>query len=257
MDQSVKLSKCDCPQISEQVDEMRNKPYRALVGCLLYIALCTRPDIGFAVSRLIRFPDNPGLKHWRSAIQVLRYLKTTSKLGIGYTGGKSSVTLEGYADADLGNDPDDRRSVSGVIVRINDGPVMYKAKARSSVALSSIEAEYMALSNATQDGVWVRQLLRNLGTAVHAPILTKEDNQGAIALSKNAGYSARTKHTNIHHHYIRERIADQQVVVEYKETQHQLADIMTKQLSTPRFVYLRDRIVTPPFNNDDDSLPGV
>ncbi|OWY90505.1 polyprotein [Phytophthora megakarya] len=124
---------------------MRSKPYRSLIGCLLYITTCTRPDVAYVVTQLSRFLDNPGLEHWRAAIRVLRYLKTTREFGIVYDRGSGGIKAEAYTDADWGSNIDDRRSVSGVLVMIGNAPVVFKSKFQRTVALSSAEAEYMAL----------------------------------------------------------------------------------------------------------------
>lgn len=138
---------------------------------------------------------------------------------------------------------DDRRFVSGILICFNFGPIVYRAKAQPSVVLSSVEAEYMALSAAAQEVVWVRLLLHDMGANIAAPTTILEGNQGAITLSKNTGYSARTKHIDIRHHFVRERIAAGQVTVQYVQTESQMADILTKTLSTKRFIFLRDTLV--------------
>jgi hypothetical protein len=123
---------------------MRSKPYRSLIGCLLYITTCTHPDIAFVVTQLSRFLENPAQQHWNAAVHVLCYFKSTSQHGIIYQGGTGSVTLKGYSDAYWGTNLDDRRSVSGVIVMIGNAPVVFKSMFQRTVALSSAEAEYMA-----------------------------------------------------------------------------------------------------------------
>ncbi|KAI9907671.1 hypothetical protein PsorP6_002969 [Peronosclerospora sorghi] len=105
---------------------MRLRPYRSLIGCLLYITTCTRPDVPYMVTQLSRFLENPGLLHWKAAIRVLRYLKTTREYGILYQGGTGTVTVEAFSDADWGTNIDDRRSVSGVLVMIGNAPVVFK-----------------------------------------------------------------------------------------------------------------------------------
>ncbi|GMF57113.1 unnamed protein product [Phytophthora fragariaefolia] len=132
---------------------MRLKPYRSLVGCLLYITTCTWPDIAFVVTQLSRYLENPGQQHWNAAVRGLRYLKSTHQHGIAYQGGTGSVTLKAYSDADWGTNLDDRRSVSGVMVMIGNAPVVFKSKFQRTVALSSAEAEYMALSLCSRSSV--------------------------------------------------------------------------------------------------------
>ncbi|GMF31993.1 unnamed protein product [Phytophthora fragariaefolia] len=172
---------------------MRSRLYRSLVGCLLYITTCTRPDVAFVVTQLSRFLENPGLQHWKAAIRVLRYLKSTRGHGIVYQGSSGKVTVEAFTDADWGSNTDDRRSVSGVMVMIGNGPVVFKSKYQRTVTLSSAEAEYMALSLYVQEVLWTRSMLKDMGKEQEDATQIWEDNQGAIVLAKNAGYHARTK----------------------------------------------------------------
>uniref|UniRef100_A0AAV1VDZ4 Polyprotein n=1 Tax=Peronospora matthiolae TaxID=2874970 RepID=A0AAV1VDZ4_9STRA len=236
----LKLSKSQSPATDEERRKMQSRPYRSLIGCLLYITTCTRPDISFVVTQLSRFLENPGAQHWNAAIRVLRYLKTTRQHGIIYKGGTGSVTAEAYSDADWGSNLDDRRSVSGVMIMIGNAPVVFKSKFQRTVALSSAEAEYMALSLCVQEVLWTRAILTDMGMVQMNATQIWEDNQGAIALAQNAGYHARTKHVDIRHHFIRETMEDGTVAVAYVDTKHQLADILTKALGSKTFKFLRD-----------------
>ncbi|KAE8995982.1 hypothetical protein PR002_g19461 [Phytophthora rubi] len=220
--------------------QSRTQCGRNLIGCLLYITTCTRPDIAFVVTQLSRFLENPGQQHWNAAVRVLRYLKSTRQHGIIYQGGTHSVTLKAYSDADWGTNLDDRRSVSGVMVMIGNAPVVFKSKFQRTVALSSAEAEYMALSLCVQEVLWTRAMLTDMGTLQRNATTIWEDNQGAIALAQNAGYHARTKHVDIRHHFIRENVKRGTVKVEYVDTKNQLADILTKALGTKTLKFLRD-----------------
>jgi hypothetical protein len=192
----LKLSKSQSPGTKAERDAMRSKPYRSLIGCLLYITTCTRPDIAFVVTQLSLFLENPGKQHWNAAVRVLRYLKSTRQHGIIYQGGTGSVTLKAYSDADWGTNLDDRRSVSGVMVMIGNAPVVFKSKFQRTVAVSSAEAEYMALSLCVQEVLWTRAMLTDMGALQRNATTIWEDNQGAIALAQNAGYYARTKHVS-------------------------------------------------------------
>uniref|UniRef100_A0AAV1UBQ4 Polyprotein n=1 Tax=Peronospora matthiolae TaxID=2874970 RepID=A0AAV1UBQ4_9STRA len=234
----LKLSKKQSPTTDVDRAEMQSKPYRSLVGCLLYITTCTRPDVMYVITQLSRFLENPGQQHWKAAIRVLRYLKTTRDYGIIYDGSASEVTATAYTDADWGSNIDDRRSVSGIMVIIGGAPAIYKSKYQRTVALISAEAEYMALSLCTQEVLWVRALLKDLGHEQVGATWVWEDNQGVIGPASNAGYNARTKHVDIRHHFIRENVAHDIIVVKYISTMDQLADMLTKALGTKRLNYL-------------------
>ncbi|KAE9359925.1 hypothetical protein PF008_g2010 [Phytophthora fragariae] len=202
----LKLSKTQSPGTDAEQNAMRSKPYRSLIGCLLYITTCTRPDIAFVVTQLSRFLENPGQQHWNAAVRVLRYLKSPRQLGMVYQGGTQSVTLMVYSDADWGTNLDDRCAPSGVMVMIGNAPVVFKSKFQRTAALSSAEAEYMALSLCVQEVLWTRVVLTDKGTLQRNASRIWEDNQGAIALAQNAGYHARTKHVDIRHHFIKENV---------------------------------------------------
>ena len=133
------LSATDCPTTDDE-KEMGNRPYRELAGALSWLALGTRPDIAFA---LARFGHNPGRVHWETAKRVLRYLKGTKAWRL--TLGEKTPQVAAYTDADWGSHSDDRRSIGAYIIKIGDGAVSWKLKKQTCVALSSTEAEYMAL----------------------------------------------------------------------------------------------------------------
>ncbi|GMF45584.1 unnamed protein product [Phytophthora fragariaefolia] len=235
---NLKLSKKQSPGTERA--EMRSRPYRSLIGCLIYIATCTRPDVAFVVTQLSRFLENRGLQHWQAAIRVLRYLKSTREHGIVYQGSSGKVTVEAFTDADWGSNTDDRRSVSGIMVLIGNGPVVFKSKYQRTVALSSAEAEYMVLSLCVQEMLWTRSMLKDMGKEQEDATQIWEDNQGAIALAQNAGYHARSKHVDIRHHFIRENVENGTVKVDYIDTKRQLANMLTKSLGTKTLKYLRE-----------------
>ncbi|KAE8974324.1 hypothetical protein PR002_g25946 [Phytophthora rubi] len=135
----MKLTKMQSPTTNAERQAMKTKPYRSLIGCLLYITTCTRPDVVYIVTQLSRFLENPGQQHWKAAIRVLRYLKSTKDLGIIYNSNDGNVMLEAYTDADWGSNLDDRRSVSGIMIMIGGAPVVFKSKYQRTVALSSAE----------------------------------------------------------------------------------------------------------------------
>ncbi|POM80562.1 Integrase catalytic core protein [Phytophthora palmivora] len=236
----LKLSKEQSPGTDVERTEMRSRPYHSLIGCLLYITTCTRPDVAYVVTQLSRFLENPGQQHWKAAIRVLRYLKTTREHGIVYQGGPGGVTVEAFSDADWGTNIDDRRSVSGVMVLMGNAPVVFKSKFQRTVALSSAEAEYTALSLCVQEVLWMRAMLKDMGHEQGNATQIWEDNQGAIALAKNAGYNSRTKHVDIKHHFTRENVENGTVLVDYIDTKQQLADLLTKALGTKALKYLRE-----------------
>ena len=147
------MIKCD-----KKDHNMERRPYRSLIGSLLYVAMSTRPDVAFAVCQLSRFLENPSSEHWDAGIRVLRYLKTTSNFGLKCKSEKSTLKISAYSDSDWANNSDDRRSTSGIMVFVNMMPVVFKSRLQKNVALSTAEAEYMALLMCIQEVLWVKSL---------------------------------------------------------------------------------------------------
>jgi len=176
--------------------------YQSMVGNLLYAAMATRPDIAQAVSVVSKFNANPSVSHLTAVKRVLRYLKGTVNLALKYNQTESRA-LVGFSDADWAGDQDDRRSTTGNVFLLGGGAVSWLSKKQSTVALSTAVAEYVALSQAAQECVWLRRLLSDLGMDA-TPVVILEDNQGAIAIAKNPVDHSRTKHIDFRYHYIRE-----------------------------------------------------
>ena len=220
-------------------ESMANIPYASAVGALMYAALATRPDISYAVTTLCQFMSAPDISHWLAAKRVFRYLQGTRhhELVYGWSG-SSHRPLYGYSDSDWGNDVNDRRSVTGWVFLLHDGAVSWQSCKQSTVALSSVEAEYMAAAAATREAVWWRAFLAELGLPPLAPTTVHSDSQGAIGLAKNPEHHKRSKHIDIKHHYVREQVAAGSVVVPYISTNDMVADVLTKPLAADRHNYL-------------------
>ena len=228
----VKLQENETP-----VDVQR---YQMAIGCLTYAATATRPDIAAAVGVLSQFMSNPSKEHWQGIKRIFRYIKGTVNYGLVFkSSSKMNSSLYGYSDADWGGDLSTRKSTSGYLFKLCSGIVSWKAKKQSVIALSSTEAEYVALCSATQEAVWLRGLLKSIGFEQVQPTTVYEDNQGAIALSKNTKNHAQTKHIDIKFHYIREAIEKNEIQLEYCPTELQIADALTKGLAKQRFEELR------------------
>ena len=231
----------------EDVREMKGKPYRELVGCLLYLVVCTRPDMAQAVGALCRFQQNPGPQHWTAAVRALRYALDTAHLGLTF-GGKqpdaSAFELIGFCDADWAGCVDTRRSTSGYIFLLFGCIISYKSALQHCVSLSTCEAEYVAASEAAREAVWLANLIAEISHEVlPTPIRLNEDNQGAIALAKNPVGHGRNKHIDLRHHFLRELVETGKIVMTYIPTNDQLADIFTKALGKQRFLTLRQLLM--------------
>src|ERR1043165_8778811 len=157
----LKLTKDQCPRTEEEKANMARVPYASAVGSLMYAMVCTRPDIAHAVGVVSRFLSNPGREHWEAVKWVLRYLKGTSKMGLCFKG-KDSV-LRGYTDADLGGCKDTFKSTTGFVFTVGGTTVSWMSRLQKSVALSTTEAEYMAIAEASKELVWLKAFLEELG----------------------------------------------------------------------------------------------
>ena len=227
MDTSVKLAAINTS--TEAAGDPHE--YASIVGGLMFAACVTRPDIMCAVGQLSQFLNHPSSKHLLAAKRVLRYLQGTSNYGITYR--PPPLRLQGYSDADWAGDIDTRRSTTGYIVMLNNGAIAWKSRRQPTVALSTMESEYMALTEATKELKWIRTLLAELGYSngnSDKPTDLFSDNQSAIALTKNPVSHARAKHIDIRHHFVREVIQDKVIWVQYIPTTEMTADNLTKAL---------------------------
>ncbi|KAJ9524188.1 hypothetical protein QJQ45_005009 [Haematococcus lacustris] len=210
--------------------------YSALVGSLLYLSCCTRPDIAYAVGALARHMAAPTQQHWAAAKAVLSYLKGSASQGLVFGG---NDCLQGYCDADYAGDKDTARSTTGYVFTLHGAAISWSSRLQPTVAMSTAEAEYMAASGAVKEAVWLRKLMQDLGlpgTCVNIMC----DNQAALQLLNNPMASARSKHISVHHHFARERAARGEVMFTYCSTSEMAADVMTKPLAAVKLGYAKE-----------------
>jgi hypothetical protein len=179
MDPNICLTSAQLPSSTEDITTMRTIPYHEAIGSLMYASLGTCPDITFAVQTISRFTTNPGLPHWEAIKQIFRYLKATRHLWLCY-GGKNK--LEGYADADR-NMAEDQRAISGYTFIINGGAVSWSAKRQETVTLSTTKSEYIAITYAAKEALWIHSLISQIFDIPALSIPLFSDNQSAIALT--------------------------------------------------------------------------
>jgi len=155
METGIKLTKDDSPTTQEEQNKMKNFPYKTLVGSLLHLSLNTRPDISFSTSIVAQYLANPGLQHWHSVKRILRYLKGTISFGLLYKRSQIPLILRGFADANWAGNIDDRQSTSGYCFSLGNCLISWASRKQRSVALSSTESEYMSLSKASTEAIWL------------------------------------------------------------------------------------------------------
>jgi len=269
MDTKLSLSKPD----QEKVAGIQE--YQSLVGSIMYAMLGTRPDLAYAISTLSKFNSCPAEEHHAAAKRVLRYLQKTKDHGLLFKGLEDPGFPEviGYTDSDWAGNLETRRSTGGYVFILGNAAVSWKTKRQSMASLSSTEAEYVALSEATKEAMWLRRLLREIETrnvpreevnlakyhedeinrqwklweednweelqtedkAVSSrPQKIKADNQGCIKLAENVLGGSRAKHIEIRYHYVRDMLGQGKIELLYEPTATMTADVLTKALPRDR-----------------------
>jgi hypothetical protein len=227
LDPGQKFGKCkDCRDCKKP----DIKEYQSIIGSLLYISISTRPDISHAVVKLSQFNTNPHMEHMTAVKHLLRYLNSTKDYGITYRANER--IFEGYSDADWAGCSMDRKSFTGYVFLLAGSPIEWESRKQQSVALSSMEAEYVSMSSAAKEVVYMRNLISEIGfpEIVKNPTMLHVDNLSAIQFLKNPVYHAKSKHIDIKVHHVREIYQSGQMEVLYINTNDMIADIMTKSL---------------------------
>ena len=210
------------------------RKYREAIGSLIYAMTATRPDISWIVSKLAQYAQNPTEDHWTAVKHVLRYLKGTLDYSLSFTKSEDGLDLMGYCDADWAGSTEDRKSTSGYCFFLNKNSacISWKCRKQSTVALSSCEAEYVAISTALQEAKFLMQLMNEMVNkkVVHC-VKLYADNQGAIALAKDPIRKERSKHIDIKYHFIKSEIEMGTITLNFIPTEDNIADIFTKSTS--------------------------
>lgn len=221
----------------EQIDRdrvfMNSVPYSNAVGSIMYAMIGTRPDLAYPVGVISRYMSNPIRDHWSAVKWVLRYIKGTLTTKLHFKK-SSDFRVTGYCDADFAADADRRRSITGLVFTLGGNTISWKSVLQRVVALSTTESEYMSLTEAVKEVVWLKGLLKEFGYDQKSVEIFC-DSQSAIALSKNNVHHERTKHIDVKCHFIREIIASGDIDVVKISTEKNPADIFTKTLPVSKF----------------------
>ncbi|CAI5479184.1 unnamed protein product [Closterium sp. Yama58-4] len=225
-------------------------PYPELVGCLMYLMTCTRPDLAYPLSILARYvaPGRHRKEHMDAAKRVLRYLCSTSGMGL-VLGGRDRVVLTGHSDASWADDQATQRSSQGYTFSLGSGSVSWRSTRSSSVLSSSCEAEIYATAMAAQELRWLTYLLTDLGERPRSPPVLYVDNKAAIALCEEHRLEHRTKHIAMRYFLARELQQRGQLCLRYVAMEANTADVFTKALQPcdhQRFCTLLGLVPTGP-----------
>ena len=213
------------------------KLYQELIDSLNHLAVFSRPDIVFAVSKLSKYNSNPSATHFKVALHILRYLKATRNYCIVYRKSMNVPILDiiGYSDSDFASDEDDRKSYTDYVFLINGGAVSWSTYKQSTVAFSITEAEYMTLSDAAREALARRQLFEELCIpSASKPVTLLTDSQMALDISENPANYRQAKHIDIRYHAVRHYIRERKIEIDYIPSNYQPADIFTKALGHPK-----------------------
>uniref|UniRef100_A0AAV1T532 Integrase catalytic domain-containing protein n=1 Tax=Peronospora matthiolae TaxID=2874970 RepID=A0AAV1T532_9STRA len=216
--------------------------FQSLVGSLLWIARCSRPDISFAVHRATRRTHQPTVSDWKLAKRVARYLKTTKdmKLKMSLEDEKDVITVTCWSDSDFAADKSDRKSITGGVLTVSGVIVHWICKKQTGVSLSTMEAEFTSASHVGRELLGLRELLKEIGLPVTEPMSMLMDNQAAIKMLESEGSMASAKHVDVRMKFICDYAKKGIVKPEFVESKLMKADLLTKTLPAPRVAELRE-----------------
>lgn len=213
--------------VEKSTECLPNVPYQKLIGCLMYLAVLTRPDIAYAVSYLSQFNTCYNICCYNYAKRILRYLQCTKNYCLKYT--SNDMNLQGFVDSDWASDALDRKSYTGFCFMMSGSAVSWQSRKQKSVSLSSTESEYAAMSEASREAVYLRNLIHEITGNLYV-IDLHCDNQSAMKLASSQQCHNRSKHIDVRYHYIRNVINDNIIKIKYVPTGEMPADILTKGL---------------------------
>ena len=215
--------------------------YRSCIGSLYHLSNCTRPDICYAVSYAARYQINPGNTEVTAVKRILQYLQSTKDSALVFRKVQNEKFLmEIYVDASYA--PQGEKSTTGWIIYVNGYPISWKTLKQSITAKSSAESEYIALSQAISEGLYIRSVLIELGCEIDGSIQVYEDNMAAIKIADNPVYKSKVKQVNVHYHFIRDYVKMGIVEISHIESKDQIADMFTKAIGTTLFKNLRGKL---------------
>ncbi|KAK6149115.1 hypothetical protein DH2020_016640 [Rehmannia glutinosa] len=205
--------------------------YSRVIGSLMYLMSCTRPDIAYAVSKLSRYTNNPGHDHWKGIVRILRYLRYTRDFGLHYT--RYHAVIEGYNDANWISDIKDSKSTSGFVFTLGGATISWKSSKQTVIARSTMESEFIALDKSGEEAEWLRNLLEDIPRwTKHVPAICIHcDSQSAIGRAQSNMYNGKSRHICRRHNTIRQLLSTGVISIDYVKSKDNLADPLTKGLN--------------------------
>ncbi|CAL8092418.1 unnamed protein product [Prunus armeniaca] len=205
--------------------------YARIIGSLMYLTNCTRPDIAYSVNRLSRYTSNPGKDHWKAIVRILRYLRYTKNVGLHYT--RYPAVLEGYSDANWISDTKDSNSTSGYVFTIGGAAISWRSTKQTVIARSTMESEFIALDKASEEAEWLRNFLEDIpcwpkpvpAICIHC------DSQSTIARAQNNMYNGKSRHIRRRHNTVKQLLSSGIITIDYIKSRDNLADPFTKGLN--------------------------
>ena len=236
------LRKAQCPVTEQDKADMTKHPYASAIGSIMYAMLSTRPDVALALSLTSRFQSNPGMAHWIAVKSILKYLNKTKEMFLVYGGCDEELGVTGYVDASFCSDPDDSKSQTGYVFKVNGGAVCWRSGKQPIVAQSTMESEYIAACEAANEAVWLRKFIIELGVFPSAqdPVILFCDNTGAIPNAKEPRSHSTAKHILRRFHVIRQYVQGGEVKICKIHTDLNVADPLTKPLLLDKHVKHQD-----------------
>lgn len=219
-------------------EDVTQLEYSRIIGSLMYLTNCTRPDIAYSVSRLSRYTSNPGDDHWKAIVRVLRYLRYTRDLGLHYTKYPAVLkgycdVLKGYCDANWISDMRDSKSTSGYVFTLGGAAVSWKSSKQTCIARSTMESEFIALDKASEEAEWLRQFVEDIPrwSRPVSAICIHCDSQSAIGRAQSKEYNGKSRHIRRRHNTIRQLLSNGVVTIDYVKSKDNIADPLTKGLN--------------------------
>lgn len=235
--------------VGEPVSQLE---YARVIGSLMYLTNCTRPDLAHAVNVLSRYTSNPGHTHWKGITRVLNYVRYTKSYGLHY--GKEPAVLEGYTDANWISDSKKSKSTSGYVFTLGGAAVCWKSFKQTLLARSTMESEFIALDTAAEEAEWLRNFMEDVpmwekpvpAVRIHC------DNQSAIARAQNKLYNGKSRHIRRRHKTIRHLISTGVISVDYIRSAENLADPFTKGLTRDQVLKSSKGMGLLPMTKEED-----